>query len=111
MFYPGDLRARLARYHGANTEAMFRGWAEAWLGPEFRDWNIAAHLPAITCPTLVIQSADDAHGSQAQVEAISRGVSGPVESWIIPDCGHSPHLEAAEAVVARMAAFIGALPA
>ncbi|MEE8500025.1 MAG: alpha/beta hydrolase [Kiloniellales bacterium] len=107
----GDLRARLAKYHGANTQAMFRGWAETWLGPEFRDWNMAARLPAITCPILVIQGAEDAHGSQAQVEAISRGVSGPVETWIIPDCGHSPHLEAPEAVVARLAAFIAALPA
>ena len=52
-----------------------------------------------------------AHGSRAQVEAIARGVSGPVETWIIPDCGHSPHLEARDAVLERMAAFIGALPA
>jgi pimeloyl-ACP methyl ester carboxylesterase len=53
----GDLRARLAKYHGPNTEAMFRGWAETWLGPEFRDWTMEARLPAITCPTLVIQGA------------------------------------------------------
>ena len=107
----GDLRARLARYHGPNTEAMFRGWAETWLRADFRDWNMEARLPAITCPTLAIQGADDAHGSRAQVEALARGVSGPVETWMVPNCGHSPHLEAREAVVARMAEFIAALPA
>ena len=107
----GDLRARLAKYHGPNAEAMFRGWAETWLRADLRDWNMEARLPAITCPTLAIQGAEDAHGSRAQVAAIARGVSGPVETWMVPNCGHSPHLEAREVVVARMAEFIGALPA
>ncbi|MFQ5773563.1 MAG: alpha/beta fold hydrolase [Kiloniellaceae bacterium] len=105
----GDLRARLARYHGANTDAMFRGWAETWLRPDFRDWNIEDRLGAVTCPVLAVQGEHDEHGSLAQVEAIARGVSGPVETFIVPACGHSPHLEARAAVRERMAAFIAAL--
>lgn len=102
----GDLHARLAKYHGANTEATFRGWAETWLDPGFRDWNVEHRLPAIACPALVIQGADDEHGTPAQVDAIAAGVSGPVETWMIPDCGHSPHIERPEAVRARIAGFI-----
>lgn len=102
----GDLKTRLARYHGANTEAMFRGWAETWMSAEFRDWNIEDRLAAVLCPVLVIQGRNDEHGTLAQVEAIARGVSGPVETWIAPDCGHSPHLEARAAVIERIARFI-----
>lgn len=106
----GGLRDRLARHHGANTEAMFRGWAETWLDPGARDWNVEHRLSAITCPALVIQGADDAHGSPAQVAAIAAGVSGPAEAWMIPDCGHIPHLERPDLVRARIADFVEGLP-
>ena len=104
----GDLKTRLERYHGANTETMFRGWAETWLRADFRDWNIEAGLPRILCPTLIIQGERDEHATLAQVEAIAQGVSGPAETYIVPACGHSPHLEARAALLDRMAAFIGA---
>ncbi len=105
----GDLKPRLARYHGANTEAMFRGWAETWLHPDFRGWNIEACLPAVACPLLVMQGENDEHATLAQVEAITGGVSGPAETCIVPACAHSPHLEAREDVLTHMAAFIAAL--
>ena len=105
----GDLKPRLAKYHGANTVTMFRGWAETWLRPDFRGWNIEDRLAAITCPLLVIQGEDDEHGSVAQVEAIAQGASGRAEAVMIPACGHSPHLEAGETVVSRIAVFVAAL--
>ncbi len=106
----GDLRDRLTRHHGANAEAAFRGWAETWLDPDFRDWNVQHRLPAIICPALVLQGAGDAHGTAAQVAAIAAGVSGPVETWTIPDCGHSPHIERPDPVCARIAEFVEGLP-
>jgi pimeloyl-ACP methyl ester carboxylesterase len=102
----GDLRERLARYHGENTETMFRGWTETWLRPEFRAWRITDSLPLITAPLMVIQGADDEYGTPRQVETIASGVSGPVETYLVPDCGHSPHLDAQEQVLERMAGFI-----
>ncbi len=104
----GDLKPRLARYHGDNTETMFRGWAETWLRPDFRNWNIVACLPRIICPTLVIQGENDEHATLAQVEAIARGVAGACETYIAPDCGHSPHLEARTPVLACIGDFISA---
>ena len=103
----GDLRQRLERYHGAKTEAMFRGWTETWLRPDFRDWNMLGRLPAITCPLLVIQGEDDEYGTAAQVEAIVRGAGGPASPLMLPACGHQPHLQQHEAVLDAVADFIG----
>ena len=101
-----DLPERLSRYHGSNTEAAFRGWSETWLSPAFRDWNIEKYLPGVRCPVLAIQGRDDEYGTPAQVEAIVNGVSGPAEPLIIADCGHVPHHQARERVLAEMTRFI-----
>ena len=103
-----DLRERLAKYHGAGTERVFRGWTETWLRADFRDWDITDRLADIVCPLLVIQGADDEYGTPAQVEAIAAGVSGPAEPLIVPDCGHIPHLQQGMAVLEAMAAFLQA---
>jgi pimeloyl-ACP methyl ester carboxylesterase len=109
-FEEGSLREKLARYHGVRTDTMFRNWADIWLLPESRNWNMQAALPEITCPLLVVQGENDEYGTMAQVDAIVRDVSGRTEKLIIPDCAHSPHLQAAEATLQGMAAFIRSLP-
>ena len=69
-----------------------------------------AALPRIVCPSLVIQGADDAYGSTAQVTHIAEGASGPVETRLLPGCGHQPHLEQRAAVIAATTGFLaGAL--
>ena len=108
-FENGDLHSRLAKYHGTQTESMFRGWADIWLLPENRSWNMEAVLPDITCPVQIIQGEDDEYGTMAQVNAIVSGVAGRTETLIIPDCAHSPHLQAREATLAGMAGFIRSL--
>lgn len=108
-FKTGDLAARLARYHGRRTESMFDGWAGIWLSEEQLDWNMESVLPGITCPLQVIQGEDDEYGTQAQVDAIVGGVSGRTATLIIPDCAHSPHLQAQETALDGMAAFIESL--
>jgi pimeloyl-ACP methyl ester carboxylesterase len=101
-----DLREKLLKYHGSNTEAAFQGWSETWLSPAFRDWNIEKYLPGVRCPVLAIQGRDDEYGTPAQVEAIVNGVSGPAESLIFKDCGHVPHHQARDRVLAEMTRFI-----
>src|SRR6185369_9697949 len=51
----GVLRGGLTRYHGEQTDRMFRRWLDDWLSPEFATWNVEERLGAITCPVLVIQ--------------------------------------------------------
>lgn len=100
------LRKRLARYHGDKTEDLWRAWAETWLRPGFDGCEMRAGLPRITAPTLVIQGAEDAYGSPAQVEEIARSVAGPVETHLIAGCGHAPQLEAMESVTTAIRAFV-----
>ncbi|HEY5765143.1 MAG TPA: alpha/beta hydrolase [Candidatus Deferrimicrobiaceae bacterium] len=106
----GDLRARLARYHGANVDCAFWGWNRAWLDPGFLAWNIEEHLPAVAVPALVVQGADDPYGTLRQVEAIERQSGGPVRRCILDRCGHSPHRDRRDETLSAMAAFVRELP-
>ena len=101
-----DLKERLANFHDNNTELMFRGWAEIWLSPDFRNWNIEEYLPHITCPLLAIQGKDDEYGTPAQVEAIVGKVTGPARASMIDNCGHIPHIQAMDKVFTEMVSFI-----
>jgi pimeloyl-ACP methyl ester carboxylesterase len=101
-----DLRDRLARHHGAQTEALFVAWADTWLSPGARRWNIEAELRRVRCPVLAIQGADDDHGLPAQLDSIVRHVGGPAEPWLVPGLGHSPHRQAPDRIVARIVEFL-----
>jgi len=101
-----DLPARLARYHGDKTEALFLAWADTWLSEPFAAWNIEGCLPPITCPVLAVQGEGDEYGTARQVEAIVAGVSGPARALMLPDCGHAPHLQAEDQLTPALAEFI-----
>jgi pimeloyl-ACP methyl ester carboxylesterase len=100
-----DLPTRLARHHD-DVESAFRGWNDIWLAPAFRAWNIEEYLPRVRCPVLAIQGEDDQYGTLAQVDAVGRGVAGPFEKLVLANCGHSPHRDQEQAVLAAMAEFI-----
>jgi len=104
-FETTDLVQRMAKYH-RDPEATFRAWSEIWLDPAFRDWNIESSLPNIHCPVLLIQALDDEYGTLAQLDAIERGVSGPVERLVLPDGGHSPHLSHSDQVTDAIIEFV-----
>ena len=89
----GGLRERLARYHGEQVDDVFFGWHDVWLQPEFRQWSIEESLPRIIVPVLLIQGEQDAYGTTAQLDAIERGVAGPVTRRWLEGCGHAPHRE------------------
>jgi pimeloyl-ACP methyl ester carboxylesterase len=105
QFDASDMAERMRKYH-ADPEATFRGWNDAWRSPEFADWNIEERLPAIDAPVLLVQGTDDQYGTFAQLDAIERGVRGPVEQRRIEGAGHSPHLDARDTVVGAIVEFI-----
>jgi pimeloyl-ACP methyl ester carboxylesterase len=105
-----DLRARLARYHGANVDGAFHGWNDAWLDPGFRRWNIEDLLPRVRVPILAIQGDADTYGTLAQLDAIERGCGGPFARLVLPGVGHDPARDAAEATATAVTSFLETLP-
>jgi pimeloyl-ACP methyl ester carboxylesterase len=102
----GDLRRKLERWHGAGVDATFESWIDVWLRPEFALWSIQESLSAVTCPVLVIQGESDEFGTLRQVEAIAKGVTGPVITQVLPGCGHSPHHQKRAETLRTMSDFL-----
>ncbi len=100
-----DLREKLEKYHGENTENAFRGWNDVWLNQHFIKWNIEKYLPKIKAPMLAIQGLEDQYGTLNQIESIKRRVNRAI-THIIDNCRHSPHSEQPEMVLNIMARFI-----
>jgi pimeloyl-ACP methyl ester carboxylesterase len=100
----GGLRERLARYH-RDVDVAFHGWNDSWLHPEFRRFDITASLPCIDVPILALQGADDPYGTAAQLGVLQRHARAPLETALIPDARHAPHLEAKPATLDAIARF------
>lgn len=100
-----DLRQRLARYHGDNVDVAFWGWNQAWLHPDFRNWNITEFLPTVRVPMLVIQGRDDQYGTAAQIEAARAAAYCPVDVLYLENCRHSPQVDQPDATLGAIADF------
>lgn len=102
-----DLRHRLGRHH-ADPDSAFWGWNDIWLDPAFRAWDIRPALPSITCPVLAIQGEGDQYGTMAQISGIREALP-DAELLALEACGHSPHRDQPDRVIAATTAFIGRL--
>jgi pimeloyl-ACP methyl ester carboxylesterase len=100
----GTLRAGLARHHD-DPDSAFKGWNDIWLAPAFLAWNIEAELANMRCPLLAIQGEDDPYGTMAQIDGI-RARAPQTELLKLPSCGHSPHRDQAQTVIACASRFI-----
>ena len=109
-FKNGSLREKLAKHHGTNVDCAFWGWNDIWLNPEFKKWNIEKFLPNIRIPALVIQGDKDPYGTISQVDAIQAGIGSNAIVELIPECGHSPHLERRNMTLELITKFINLLP-
>ena len=75
-------------------------------GTVVREWDIVAELPAIRCPVLALQGADDEYGTPKQLAWIAGAVSGPVDTLLIPKCAHIPHFQARQTVMNALTEFV-----
>ncbi|MAW33254.1 MAG: hypothetical protein CMK56_02460 [Proteobacteria bacterium] len=92
QFQNARFREKLSAYH-TDTDDLFSQWSNVWLSTEFGEWNIVESLSQISTPLLIIQGENDQYGSLSQITAIENTIPFSVEKEIIPNCGHSPHLE------------------
>jgi pimeloyl-ACP methyl ester carboxylesterase len=102
--YAQGLRERLARYH-QDVDNAFWQWNDIWLGEAFRAFDIRPDCRRITAPVLAMQGIDDAYGTLRQVEEIAP-TAGRFELDVLEACGHSPHKDQPERVLARLQAFL-----
>lgn len=104
-FETTDLRERLARWH-ANVDVAFRGWNDAWLDPEFRNWDISEYLAYIRVPVQIIQGAEDQYGTIAQIDVAREECYCPVDVALLEGIKHAPHREAPQESVQIVADFV-----
>jgi pimeloyl-ACP methyl ester carboxylesterase len=101
-----DLRQRLARHHD-DPDSAFWGWNNIWLHPPFKQWSIESEIGSITCPLLAVQGIDDEYGTLEQIRGIARRLP-KTRLLELPDCGHSPHKDQPERLIAATVAFMRA---
>ncbi|MCP4671843.1 MAG: alpha/beta hydrolase [Desulfobacula sp.] len=100
-----NLKSKLEKYHGQNTDNAFYGWNDVWLNPKFMHWNIEKYLNKIKVPMLAIQGKDDQYGTKKQIASIKQHVNN-IKTHLINNCRHSPHNDQPEIVLDLMAKFI-----
>lgn len=102
-----NLPERLARYHGERTDLLFRAWSETWLREScHQTMDFSPWLKDIRCPSLIMQGHDDQYGVPEQVTDICKGIGQHAVPCYVDNCGHVPHLEATDQVLALMSEFI-----
>ena len=108
-FERSDLEKKLGRYH-RDARKTFYGWADVWLDPQFKGWDIRAdYLPGVRCPVLAIQGHDDEYGTMAQLDEIKRRVRGPCQLLKLENCGHAPFRDQPEKVTSEVVSFLKSL--
>jgi pimeloyl-ACP methyl ester carboxylesterase len=106
-FATTDLPAKLARHH-TDAAATFYGWNDVWLDPRFRAWNVEDYAARVRVPVLLIQGDADEYGTTAQLDAIAARVPN-AETVLVHGAGHSPHRDAPDLVLDRVATFAAAI--
>jgi pimeloyl-ACP methyl ester carboxylesterase len=107
-FAAGALRKKLERWH-ADAEGAFRSWAEPWLDPAFRHWDITEALGYIRVPILIVQGNDDQYGTLKQLDVARDECFCPVETVVMAGARHSPQRDKLKETLAAIAGFINRL--
>ncbi|MDD2407575.1 MAG: alpha/beta hydrolase [Tepidiphilus sp.] len=107
LWHTTDWPQRLAR-HQPDPQRVFAEWRDTWLSAAFRAWNIEAEIPKIACPVLAVQGDRDEYATLSQIEKIALGAPRG-KMAVLPECGHSPHRERPDALIAEIARFLDEL--
>jgi lipoate---protein ligase len=105
-FDQGDLKARLARYHGSKTDLLFARLVDAWTGNEMQHRGIKDYVERIRCPVLAVQGTGDEFFTRAQLHALRELIPGQLDIFLLNGCSHAPHQQATSTVVEAIARFV-----
>jgi pimeloyl-ACP methyl ester carboxylesterase len=103
-----ELKAKLARWH-QDVDNAFYGWNDAWLDPEFRNWDISEYLAYVRVPLAIVQGTADQYGTSRQIEIAQQECYCPVDVTMISGAGHSPFRETPGPALATIADFANAV--
>jgi pimeloyl-ACP methyl ester carboxylesterase len=62
-------------------------------------------LPRIEAPVLTIQGLDDEYGTMAQIDALERGITAPLERLDLANCKHSPQRDQEQTTLKAIVGF------
>lgn len=102
--YSSKLQKPLQKYHEDKTDWVFFHWADTWLHPRFREWNMLEELKKIKSPVFAIQGKDDEYGSIEQLSLIASSCN--TKTAHIENCGHHPHFQKRELVLDLIIRFL-----
>jgi pimeloyl-ACP methyl ester carboxylesterase len=97
---------RLDKYHYGRASKLIHWWSSYWLRPKFAQWNMVDELQKIDTPALLIQGDQDHFGSFKQLDTVEKYNQNKSEQLRLKECGHIPHLEKKEAVLAASISFL-----
>lgn len=106
---PGQIE-RLHRYHGDKAAWVLSAWIDTWLAPAFAHWHLDDAIERVACPNLIIHGGQDEFGTTEHAQRIARLSPGPSRLHLLAPCGHVPHREAADEVLAAVAHWLSAAP-
>lgn len=105
-YHKNNIYKKLEKYHGTKAHDLFWAWADTWLNPAFKAWNIMHFLPQISCPVLLIQGRADEYASLDQQDLIAQKIGKLAQTIVLENCGHSPHIQAKSEFLEALCAFI-----
>lgn len=103
-----DFRERLSRHH-LDPDGVFAAWINMRETMPDDARNLTARLSSITCPLLAFLGANDEFVSTLQTDKLKQLLP-QSEVALLSDCGHTPHRELPDLLLARCAAFLTTLP-
>ena len=108
-FVGGDLRTRLLRHHGDNTDSMFWAWHDQWANADTLRWSMHDEIAALRCPVSTLFGADDDYGWRPSAKALVQHGMTALEILVMPGAGHHPQHRARPATLEMLARLIARL--
>lgn len=102
----GGLAEKLKVFHGKATDALFYGWAKAWISEEFGEWSCEKELRNIRCPVHMIFGQTDDYGYQPSMKILIDNLVTDLELLVLKNIGHMPHHHARKVTIESVCRLI-----